>query len=38
VAALARRLVEPSYFSLPKPLQLVLRPDEHWYRLRRKPS
>lgn len=28
--------VEPSYFSLPKMLQWVLRPDEHWYRLRRK--
>lgn len=27
--------VEPSHFSLPKPLELVLRPDEHWYRLRR---
>jgi len=30
--------VEPSYFSLPKPLQLILRPDEKWYRLRRKQS
>jgi len=30
--------VEPSYFSLPKPLQLILRPDECWYRLRRTPS
>jgi SAM-dependent methyltransferase len=29
--------VEPSYFSLPKPLELILRPDECWYRLRRKP-
>ena len=27
--------VEPSGFEAPKPLQLVLRPDEHWYRLRR---
>jgi SAM-dependent methyltransferase len=27
--------VEPSHFSLPKPLQLLLRPDEHWYKLRR---
>lgn len=27
--------VEPSHFSLPKPMELVLRPDEHWYRLRR---
>ncbi|MCH7975186.1 MAG: class I SAM-dependent methyltransferase [Bacteroidetes bacterium] len=27
--------VEPSHFSLPKPLELLLRPDEHWYRLRR---
>jgi SAM-dependent methyltransferase len=27
--------VEPSHFRLPKPLQLLLRPDEHWYRLRR---
>jgi ubiquinone/menaquinone biosynthesis C-methylase UbiE len=31
--------VEPSHFQLPKPLELVLRPDEHWYRLRRvRPS
>ena len=30
--------VEPSYFSLPKPLQVILRPDENWYRLRRKRS
>ena len=28
--------VEPSYFSLPKVMELVLKPDEHWYRLRRK--
>ena len=27
--------VEPSHFRLPKLLELVLRPDEHWYRLRR---
>ncbi|MGB8332808.1 MAG: class I SAM-dependent methyltransferase [Polyangiales bacterium] len=27
--------VEPSHFRLPKPLDLLLRPDEHWYRLRR---
>lgn len=27
--------VEESHFRLPKPLQLLLRPDEHWYRLRR---
>ena len=27
--------VEPSHFRLPKPMQWVLRPDEHWYRLRR---
>lgn len=27
--------VEPSHFSLPKPLELLLRPDEQWYRLRR---
>jgi SAM-dependent methyltransferase len=30
--------VEPSYFSLPKLLEVILRPDEKWYRLRRKPS
>jgi len=28
--------VAPSGFVLPKPLELLLRPDEHWYRLRRK--
>ena len=28
--------VEPSYFSLPKALELILRPDECWYRLQRK--
>jgi hypothetical protein len=27
--------VERSHFSLPKPMELLLRPDEHWYRLRR---
>lgn len=27
--------VEPSLFKLPRPLEWVLRPDEHWYRLRR---
>lgn len=27
--------VEPSNLHLPKPLELLLRPDEHWYRLRR---
>ena len=27
--------VEPSHFRLPKPMQLILRPDEQWYRLRR---
>ena len=27
--------VEPSHFRLPTPLELLLRPDEHWYRLRR---
>jgi SAM-dependent methyltransferase len=27
--------VEPSHLRLPKPLELLLRPDEHWYRLRR---
>lgn len=26
---------EPSHFELPKPLELILRPEEHWYRLRR---
>lgn len=28
--------VEPSYFKLPKILDTLLKPDEHWYRLRRK--
>lgn len=27
--------VAPSHFRLPKPLEWLLRPDEHWYRLRR---
>jgi len=27
--------IEPSGFVLPKPLEILLRPDEHWYRLRR---
>ena len=27
--------VEPSFFKMPAPLEWVLRPDEHWYRLRR---
>lgn len=27
---------EPSGFVLPKPLEILLRPNEHWYRLRRK--
>jgi hypothetical protein len=27
--------VKPSFFKLPPPLEWVLRPDEHWYRLRR---
>jgi cyclopropane fatty-acyl-phospholipid synthase-like methyltransferase len=27
--------VEPSHFRLPKLMQLIMRPDEHWYRLRR---
>jgi SAM-dependent methyltransferase len=30
--------VEPSHFRLPKPLELLLHPDEHWYRLRRVPA
>lgn len=28
--------IERSGFVLPKPLELLLRPDEHWYRLRRR--
>jgi SAM-dependent methyltransferase len=27
--------VEPSHFRLPKVLELLLKPDEHWHRLRR---
>lgn len=27
--------VEPSGFEPPKPLAVILRPDEHWYRLKR---
>ncbi len=27
--------VEASHFRLPKAMQMILRPDEHWYRLRR---
>ena len=27
--------IEPSGFVLPKPLELILRPNEHWYRLQR---
>ena len=27
--------VEPSYFRLPKIFDLLMKPDEHWYRLRR---
>jgi SAM-dependent methyltransferase len=27
--------VEPSYFKAPTPIELMLKPDEHWYRLRR---
>jgi SAM-dependent methyltransferase len=30
--------VAPSHFRLPTPAQLVLRPDEHWYRLRRREA
>lgn len=30
--------IEPSGFVLPKPLEILLRPDEHWYRLRRKST
>lgn len=29
--------IEPSHFRLPKPLEAIMRPDEHWYRLRRRP-
>ena len=27
--------VGPSHFKAPKPIEVLLRPDEHWYRLRR---
>lgn len=27
--------VGPSHFQAPKPIEMLLRPDEHWYRLRR---
>jgi SAM-dependent methyltransferase len=27
--------VVPSHFRLPKPVHAIMRPDEHWYRLRR---
>ncbi|MCA1703216.1 MAG: class I SAM-dependent methyltransferase [Gaiellales bacterium] len=27
--------VGPSHFQAPKPIEVLLRPDEHWYRLRR---
>jgi SAM-dependent methyltransferase len=27
--------VEPSGFQAPKPVEVLLKPDEHWYRLRR---
>lgn len=27
--------VEPSYFEAPAPVELLMKPDEHWYRLRR---
>jgi SAM-dependent methyltransferase len=28
--------VEPSHFRLPRIMEMILRPDEHWYRLRRR--
>jgi SAM-dependent methyltransferase len=28
--------VEPSHFRMPAPVQMIMRPDEHWYRLRRR--
>ncbi len=28
--------VEPSYFKAPAPIETLLKPDEHWYRLRRR--
>jgi len=30
--------IEPSGFVLPKAMELLLRPNEHWYRLRRRPG
>ena len=27
--------IGPSHFQAPKPIEMLLRPDEHWYRLRR---
>ena len=27
--------VSPSHFKAPKPIEVLLGPDEHWYRLRR---
>lgn len=27
--------VEPSHFRLPKPMEWIMKPDEHWYRIRR---
>ena len=30
--------VEPSHFTLPRLMEAVLRPDEQWYRLRRRPE
>lgn len=27
--------VEPGAFKMPKPMEMILRPDEHWYRLER---
>lgn len=27
--------IGPSHFKAPKPVELLLKPDEHWYRLRR---
>ena len=28
--------IEASYFEAPEPIELMLKPDEHWYRLRRR--
>lgn len=30
--------VEPSHFQAPGPVEMLVSPDEHWYRLRRDPS